>query len=71
MKSPDGLIWNTPGRRKAFQRECRPISQAELDQIWEEIEAAEAAYDCLQTAHLVLVAPERSRVESTGGLRMS
>lgn len=71
MKSPDGLIWNTPSRRKAFRRETTPISEAELDQIWEEIEAAEVAYDCLQTAHLVLVAPERSRVESTGGLRMS
>ena len=69
MKSPEGLIWNTPSRRKAFRREHGPITEAEMDQIWEEIEAAEAAYD--GGPNLVLVTPERSCIESTGRLRMS
>jgi hypothetical protein len=74
MKSPDGLIWNTPSRRKAFTRESRQITQAELDQIWEEIEAEEArlyaTYDAPSRPHLVLVTPERARIEPSAGLGM-
>ncbi len=71
MKSPEGLIWNTPSRRKVFRREPGAITQAELDQIWEEIEAEEACTECSPGPRLVLVSPERPRVESPTGLRMS
>ena len=66
MKSPEGLIWNTPSRRKAFRRDLDLASQAEIDQIWQEIEAEDArqaAYESQPVPRLVLVEPDRPRVE--------
>ena len=74
MKSPDGLIWNTPSRRKRFEREPQHVTQVELDQIWAQIEAEEAGmaayYDAPGRPHLVLVTPDRARVEPSAGLGM-
>lgn len=75
MKSPDGLIWNTPSRRKRFEREPPQVTQAELDQIWAQIEAEEAnlaaSYDTPGRPQLTLVTPERARIEPSTGLGMS
>lgn len=74
MKSPEGLIWNTPSRRKAFHRDPEVATQAEMDQIWEEIEAEEArrtaCYDGPARPLLMLVAPDRPRIETSAGLGM-
>lgn len=42
MKSPNGLIWNTPSRRKRFAREYCDFKAAELERFWEEWESLEA-----------------------------
>lgn len=42
MKSPQGLIWNTPNRRKPFVRDYRDLRAAELEQFFQEMEALEA-----------------------------
>lgn len=42
MKSPDGLIWNTPSRRKRFTREYYDLKSAEIDHFLEQWEALEA-----------------------------
>ncbi len=39
MKSPQGLIWNTPNRRKPFERDYRDLRAAELEQFFQEMEA--------------------------------
>lgn len=75
MKSPEGLIWNTPIRRKAFNREPEYVSQAEIDQIWEEIEAEEARRasdhnDPPVPPRLMLVTPDWARVETSARLGM-
>lgn len=68
MKSPEGLIWNTPSRRKAFLREPGLATQVELDQIWEEIEAE--VHDCPLRPRLMLVTPDGPRIETSAGLSM-
>lgn len=74
MKSPEGLIWNTPNRRRAFRREPGLISQAEIDLIWEEIEAEEArmasSYEGHLRPRLVLLTPDGPRIETSAGLSM-
>lgn len=73
MKSPEGLIWNTPSRRKTFRRDAELVTQAEIDQIWQEIEAEDAriASSCDGLPpRLVLVTPDWPRVETSAGLGM-
>ena len=40
MKSPQGLFWSTPARRKSFARDG-DLTEAELEQIVQELEAAQ------------------------------